>query len=97
MVAKDTSFSLTFVIVSIVVIVILSVLLYMCKKNGGDTFCACRNMTDKRCPNPFVLTDLYNSNKLTEFSNFAEAQKLHPYWKMVMPNDIFEAEMREKK
>ena len=54
-----------------------------------ESFCACRNMTDKRCPDPNVLNQLYTSGKLTEFTDFAKIQKENPAWKTDMPYDRF--------
>ena len=54
-----------------------------------ESFCACRNMADKRCPDPNVLNQLYTSGKLTEFTDFAKIQKENPAWKTDMPYDRF--------
>ena len=86
--------SISYFIISMIVIIVLIIFLIRCKK---ESFCACRNMTSKRCPDPSVLTSLYNSGKLTEFTDFAKIQKSNPKWKQVMPDDIFnEQQMRER-
>lgn len=83
-----------YVIISAFVIIILVSTLSKCKKEG---FCACRNMTSKKCPSPEVLTTLYNTNKLTEYTDRDKFQKENPpYWKNIMPNDIFVAQMKNK-
>lgn len=85
--------SITYIITSLIVIVILIFMINNCKK---EPFCACRNMTSKRCPNPEVLTTLYNDGVLTENTNFAKIQQSNPYWKTIMPDDIFAKQMKDK-
>lgn len=85
--------SITYIITSLIVIVILIVMISKCKK---EPFCACRHMTSKRCPNPEVLTNLYNNGILTENTNFAKIQQGNPRWKTIMPDDIFEEQMKDK-
>lgn len=63
---------LIYVVVSIVVIGVILYLLIKCKNK--DKFCTCQGMNSKRCPNPQNLQALYNSGKLTEFTNLAAAQ-----------------------
>jgi hypothetical protein len=47
-------------------------------------------MINKICPDPAVLTGLYDSGKLTENTNFAKIQQNHnSNWKTVMPEDEF--------
>ena len=82
--------ALSYMVISTIAILILVGLLVKCKK---ESFCACRHMTSKRCPNPHVLTDLYNSGKLTEFTDFAKIQQANPVWKQIMPSDIFSKQM----
>ena len=92
--AIDTNtLSVTYIIGSLIVIVFLIVMINNCKK---ETFCACRNMTSKRCPNPEVLTTLYNDGVLTENTNFAKIQQSNPSWKTIMPDDIFALQMKDK-
>ena len=85
--------TLSYIVISSIVIAILIVLLLKCKK---ESFCACRNMTSKRCPNPEVLTNLYNSGKLTEYTDFAKIQQANPYWKEIMPDQMFNNQMKDK-
>jgi hypothetical protein len=84
--------TLSYIVISAIAIVFLIALLVKCKK---ESFCACRHMTSKRCPNPHVLTDLYNSGKLTEFTDFAKIQQANPKWKQIMPDDIFNEQMQD--
>jgi hypothetical protein len=78
---------LIYIIASLIAITILSYL-YIAKKPSSDPFCSCRNMTNKICPDPKVLTKLYNSGKLTEFTNFAKIQSDNKdNWKVPMPED----------
>jgi hypothetical protein len=93
MALDSINLSITYIVGSILVIIILIIMLNNCKH---ENFCACRNMTSKRCPNPEVLTNLYNDGKLTEFTNFAKIQENNPYWKTIMPDDIFEKQMKDK-
>jgi hypothetical protein len=84
----------TYHVISTIAIIVLVVLLVRCKK---ENFCTCRNMTSKKCPSPEVLTNLYNSNKLTEYTDLNKFQKEYPtQWKNIMPDDIFEAQMRNR-
>jgi hypothetical protein len=54
-------------------------------------------MTSKKCPSPEVLTNLYNSGKLTEYTDRVKFQKEYPpHWKNIMPDDIFEAQMKNR-
>jgi hypothetical protein len=84
----------TYHIISTIAIIVLVVLLVRCKK---ENFCACRNMTSKKCPSPELLTNLYNSGKLTEYTDRDKFQKEYPpHWKNIMPDDIFEAQMKNR-
>lgn len=77
-----------YIIISLLVIGILTYL-YITKK-PSESFCSCRNMTNKICPDPNVLTKLYETGKLTEYTNFANIQKDKDNWKnLVMPEDEF--------
>ena len=91
MIDNKNILTLSYIVISIIVISVLIVMLLKCKK---ESFCACRNMTSKRCPSPEVLTNLYNSGKLTEFTNFAKIQEANPKWKQIMPDDIFNHQMQ---
>ena len=61
----------------------------------NEPFCNCFPIRDKRCPDPKVLTDLYNSGKLTEFTNFAELEGSPAPWKIAMPDDYFQEEQKD--
>ena len=61
----------------------------------NEPFCNCFPIRDKRCPDPKVLTDLYNSGKLTEFTNFAELEGSPAPWKIAMPDDYFHEEQKD--
>ena len=93
MVLNTNTLSMAYIIISIIVIVVLIFMINNCKK---EHFCACRNMISKRCPNPEVLTTLYNNGVLTENTNFAKIQQSNPYWKTIMPDDIFAKQMKDK-
>ena len=90
---NNTKISLIYVFGAITVIILLIAGVVYFKK---ENFCSCRNMTQKKCPSPENLTNLYNSGKLTEFTDFAKLQKINPRWKSIMPDDIFEAQMKDK-
>ena len=86
--------TISYVMISAFVIIVLVNALSKCKK---ENFCTCRNMTSKRCPDPEVLTTLYNTNKLTEYTDRDKFQKeFPPHWKNIMPNDIFTAQMQNR-
>lgn len=88
MIDNKNVISYMYIIVSLFAIAILSYL-YINKTNT-ESFCSCRNMTNKICPDPKVLTKLYESGKLTEFTDFADIQKGKNNWKtLVMPDDEF--------
>ena len=74
-----------YIVLSITAIVIL---VYLYVNKCREPFCACRHEGDKRCPDPKVLTDLYNSGKLTEYTDFAKISRGAPE-KMIMPEDRF--------
>lgn len=67
----------------------ISSLLYLCFKKSSEGFCNCFPIRDKRCPDPKVLTDLYNSGELTEFTDFSKKEGASPGWKVAMPEDMF--------
>jgi len=83
----NNQISLIYVFMSLLLI---SLLTYLYVNKGKETFCSCRNMINKICPDPAVLTGLYDSGKLTENTNFAKIQQNHnSNWKTVMPEDEF--------
>ena len=61
----------------------------------NEPFCNCFPIRDKRCPDPKVLTDLYNSGKLTEFTDFAKIEGSPAPWKIAMPDDYFHEEQKD--
>jgi uncharacterized membrane protein len=77
--------SIVYVFISIIVIIVLIYLLLNCKKH--ESFCSCRQMTNKICPDPKVLTSLYNSGELTESTDFMKFWNPEP--KVIMPDDEF--------
>lgn len=79
----DKNIMYTGYVVLSIIIVILIYLLINCKKN--EKFCSCRQMTNKICPDPKVLTSLYESGELTENTDLTKFGK--PVWKTVMPDD----------
>jgi len=89
--------NLIYVIITTIIVVIVSVVYIKQIKNGDDSenFCSCRNMTKKICPSPQELVNLYNSNKLTEYTDLAKIQSLDPTWKQVMPDDVYEQQVRD--
>ena len=60
-----------------------------------EPFCNCFPIRDKRCPDPKVLTDLYNSGKLTEFTDFSKMEGSPAPWKIAMPDDYFHEEQKD--
>jgi hypothetical protein len=92
----DTS-SIILVTASLSAIAILIYLYVNGYMKVPETFCACRHETQKVCPDPKVLTNLYNNNKLTEFTDFSKLQKEYPpKWKTIAPIDIWDKEMNYK-
>jgi len=72
----------------------LLILLFVCLlRKKPENFCSCRHETKKICPDPKVLTDLYNSGKLTEFTDFEAIRNKYGgganNWKITMPEDEF--------
>jgi hypothetical protein len=51
---------------------------YLMSSTNSESFCTCQGMSSKRCPDPEILQDLYNTGKLTEYSDLAGAQS--PQW-----------------
>lgn len=78
--------STAYVIVSLGVI---GYLLYLNFKKSCESFCNCFPIIDKRCPDPKVLTSLYNSGKLTEYTDLAKVEGTPAPWKTSMPEDAF--------
>ena len=68
----------------------ITILVYLNFKKSSENFCNCLPIRDKRCPDPAVLTDLYNSGKLTEFTDFSEKEGNPAPWKIAMPQDIYQ-------
>ena len=85
MAVNKNMISIVYVFISIIVIIILIFLLANCKKN--EHFCSCRNMTNKICPDPKLLTSLYEKGLLTENTDLKKFGK--PTWKTIMPDDQF--------
>lgn len=90
--------SLVYVSFSLIAILILVYLLYNCKHHKGnqEKFCSCRRMTQSVCPDTYNQTALYESGQLTENSPLAQIQRQEQghNWPVVMPEDIFEKQMR---
>lgn len=78
-----------YVLVSFAVIAILT---YLYFRKSTEGFCNCFPIRDKRCPDPKVLTALYNSGELTEFTDFSKKEGSPPAWKVAMPEDMFTME-----
>jgi hypothetical protein len=85
MTVNKNKISIAYVFISIVVIVVLIYILSKYKKN--ESFCSCRNMITKICPNPKELTSLYERGILTENTDLRKFGK--PTWKTIMPDDQF--------
>ena len=68
----------------IIVILLLSISIVLVLDDDSwcskDNFCTCQGMGNKVCPNTKLLKDLYNSGKLTEYSDFAKMQGT-PKWR----------------
>jgi hypothetical protein len=96
---KNTNFNIlgiVYVVLSLIAIVTLLILFLNCHKKKSENFCACRHMTDKKCPSPQVLTDLYDRNILTE-NTVAQALNQGGKWKTyIMPDDRWAMELRER-
>ena len=78
----------------LVFLILLSIIGYFVfLNNGKEKFFSCRHETTKICPDPKVLTDLYNSNKLTEYTDFENIRNKFGggsnTWKVTMPEDEF--------
>jgi hypothetical protein len=80
--------SFVYVLLSLLAITILT---YLNFKKSTESFCNCLPIRDKRCPDPGVLTDLYNSGKLTEFTDFAKKEGSPAPWKIAMPQDVYQS------
>ena len=80
----------TYVFISIIVIIILIYLLSNCKKH--ESFCQCRNMTNKICVDPKELTSLYEEGLLTENTDLMKYWK--PISKVIMPDEQFDLQRR---
>ena len=78
-----------YVLASLTLIVVLT---YLYFRKSLEGFCNCFPIRDKRCPDPKVLTDLYNSGKLTEFTDFSKKEGSPAPWKIAMPEDMFSIE-----
>ena len=87
--SKNT-LSIAYVVVSIIAVAVLVFLLARCKKE--ETFCSCRNMINRVCPNIQNQLDLYNSGQLTETTDLSKFGK--PGWKTIMPEDEYEMQLR---
>jgi len=85
-------------IVFVITIAAFAVLIYIMitkPPTKNEPFCNCFPIRDKRCPDPKVLTDLYNSGKLTEFTDFAQMEGSPAPWKIAMPDDYFNEEEKD--
>lgn len=83
---NSTNVSLVYVVSSLTLI---SFLLYLNFGKSKESFCNCFPIIDKRCPDPKVLTSLYNSGKLTEYTDLATIEGSPVPWKTAMPEDAF--------
>jgi len=54
-------------------------------KGCKESFCTCQGAVSKYCPNPKVLTDLYEDGTLTENSKLIKGNT----WESPMPYDSF--------
>ena len=63
--------TIVYVIISLCVIAVLIYFLVDCRKKC-ESFCICRGMDSKVCPNMELLHKEYDDGKLTEFTNFGE-------------------------
>lgn len=79
--------SFIYVLLSLVAITILT---YLNFNKSLESFCTCLPIRDKRCPDPAVLTKLYNSGELTEFTDFAKKEGSPVPWKIAMPQDVYQ-------
>ena len=86
--------SKTYIIIGAALAIFIVVFIYsISNKPKNEPFCSCRHETTKICPDPGVLTDLYNSNKLTEYTDFEKIRDNYgggdKVWKVAMPEDEF--------
>ncbi len=88
---------IVYIVLSIIAIITLFILFLECNKKKSENFCACRHMTDKKCPSPQVLSDLYDKNILTE-NTVAKVINQDGSWKktFIMPDDRWAMELRER-
>jgi hypothetical protein len=68
---------------------LISYLLFVNFRKSFESFCNCFPIIDKRCPDPKVLTSLYSSGKLTEYTDLANIEGSPAPWKTPMPDDAF--------
>jgi hypothetical protein len=68
---------------------VIGYLLYLNFKKSCESFCNCFPIIDKRCPDTGVLTSLYSSGKLTEYTDLAKIEGSPAPWKTSMPEDAF--------
>jgi hypothetical protein len=80
------SISFIYVIISLVIIAVL-IYLYVTAKKSNETFCTCRNMANKYCPDPKILSDLYYEGILTESTDLNKIKNFNA--KLPMPDDQF--------
>jgi len=89
---NKTNISIAYVIISIIAIGVLIYLLVNHKK-GHESFCSCRNMINRVCPDPQNQINLYNSGQLTENTDLSKVAGGPPGWKTIMPEDIYAAQL----
>ena len=83
---NQPTISIAYVLISIIVIGVLIYLLATCKK---ESFCSCRNMINRVCPDPQNQINLYNSGQLTENTDLTKVAGGPPGWKTIQPYDIY--------
>ena len=97
--SKNNNFNILAIVyigLSLITIITLLILFLNCNKKKSENFCACRHMTDKKCPSPQVLSDLYDRNILTE-NTVAQALNQRGKWKTyIMPDDRWAMELRAR-
>ena len=96
---KNTNFNIlgiVYVVLSLIAIITLLILFLNCHKKESENFCACRHMTDKKCPSPQVLTDLYDKNILTENTVAQVLQQGGRRRTDIMPYDLWAKQLRER-
>jgi len=87
---KNT-FYIAYVVISLIAI---GLLIYFLVKCNSESFCLCRGVAGKECPNIANKVSEYNKGTKTEYTNLATEQGT-PHWREnTMPEDKFEKQLK---